>query len=574
LLQENYTRNLYKIFPYNSPFWEYYEIFKNQTLWSFGKENDIKNYESIDNNLLIQIAKYKSAFAKSATAGLAVLTDTEDPFQESQDEFHCGLQLLDDLKDWREDYKSSKHSFILNLLFNEENVKDISRVPINEEQINTIGRYIFLSGFAIKILNRAKSHFENALSLSVDKNVPLWHGLLKRNIAKCSDLVNHYSRETDWIVKKRQQVSQIHSTSTPNEFKINILNDSRGIIKRGIKYIILEHQHDYPEMMHHLLLPDFNNSVNQVDVSSNLFQRMIVLDNLLDLNLFIQDDKLAKILTEDLKFILNSKNKFVKGGWSYFPEYPWIPPDADSLAQIIKLVIKSNNLEIIGSFIEDINLLVNDNRYDDGSFRTWILDHKDKGILQNKINECVKIYWGEYFGKDIEITINVLLALSMLDRSKYQDVISKGIEKIYSVQNDEGYWNSGWYSGKYYATNLVTKLINTFGNVNLKSLKKVKEYIQNEQNDDGGWGQNKSDSLNTTYALSSLQNLLVYEDCEDSVFKKGIEYLVTHQKSTGSWEAVKYICMPQAVVPFRSETITTSYVVGFLSKYFNTHKSE
>lgn len=54
----------------------------------------------IDDKELMLMAKSKSSFAKCATAGLWVLSGCNgksDTFDRTQDLFHAGLQILDDL---------------------------------------------------------------------------------------------------------------------------------------------------------------------------------------------------------------------------------------------------------------------------------------------------------------------------------------------------------------------------------------------------------------------------------------------------------------------------------------------
>ena len=181
-------------------------------------------------------------------------------------------------------------------------------------------------------------------------------------------------------------------------------------------------------MEHIMELPDFSKGINPQCgkmVEGKLFQRTILLDILFDLNDLQSNLFSKKTINNEIKIIINSKMKTVRGGWNYFPGYEYLPPDTDDLAQVIQVIVRSKN-NIINEYIDDsIGLLLDHNTYPNYTFKTWILDPNDNNPIQELYKIAVKDYWGDFCGKDIEVTANMLYALAIYNKEKYSEIIAK-----------------------------------------------------------------------------------------------------------------------------------------------------
>jgi squalene cyclase len=212
-----------------------------------------------------------------------------------------------------------------------------------------------------------------------------------------------------------------------------------------------------------------------------------------------------------------------------------------------------------------------------GGIETWIIPKKNSSEnqkLQKKFNETK---WG--VGPDIDVMANFLYALCLEDFDRYKEFIENSTKYIYSKIEKDSFWNSRWYYGWQYGTMICVRLgvellknNATLHNIYSEIFHKIRNYIIENQKEDGGWSINltaNSDSLNTSLALSTLMLFgKSYDDRE--ILQKGINFLKNKQNKDGSWEAVSFI-KPKLNEPYKSKGITTSYALNALTKYNGTN---
>lgn len=332
----------------------------------------------------------------------------------------------------------------------------------------------------------------------------------------------------------------------------------------------LEQRYNYPEMAHRMALPNLEEPglVGGITVVNSLFQRAIVLDSFIDLRNLSNDIDFAEIISNEISFLEKSRLKSIRGGWSYFPGYPWLPPDTDDLAQITQALVKIGYPRIKELIDDPIALLIESNRLPDGTFRTWILDPHDNGKIQKVLRESVTTIWGDRCGKDIEVTANMLYALSIYDREKYRAIIEKGSMSVSEAQTPDGIWKSIWYWGIFYGTYVATRLL-ALTKTRVDCLHTTKEFFINKQFPDGGWGNRKSDPLNTALAILSLMDMEAAGcDIDHGIVDQAISYLTHNQNPEGCWGQVPFIKMfiGQKEITYQSKTITTAFVLKALAK--------
>lgn len=562
-----------KLFPPESVFWKYFDMYgkcfeagiiKEKKI--FGKAESAK----ITDEDFESITKSKCAFAKCTTAGLISLSgiDTDgDPFVFSQDQFHSGLQILDDLDDWKEDFKNNRNSYLLGLAFSDIEFKKI--LDASDYKENVLGKYIYLSGLAVDLLYKALKYFQNAQKSCKKLNVPAWLLLIESYIIKCEDLIHNYL-----YVINQTNARNKHITVKDKELNLPVVVVSSqlySVFKNALQYILIERDNSYLEMTHVMKLPSSEMKLtedNGINVYGNIFQRSIILETYLDINTL--DNKIIEneIIRGDLLEIVNYKARNVNGGWSYFPEYSLLPPDTDDLAQVIQLLVRSNYSIINDLIDEPLNLLMNYNNNDDGTFKTWILDPLDESEQQQKLKKAVQNYWGDYYGRDIEVTANLLYSLFLYDKNRFIEIIDRGIERIVKSREAQGHWKSVWYCGPYYGTYIVARLL-AETNFRTDCLLETKKFILSSQNNDGGWGINKSDPLNTALAVLILKYIdKVYDSDSRPFFEKAISYLEREQLNIGSWKNIPFIKMKigERELTYGSETISTAFVLKALTK--------
>lgn len=567
-LHKTAIAELYKLFPPNSLFWTFYSKYENDffsTDFRLKKTKLKNNNPPIFEDFIKDIVK-RNSFAKCTTAGLLTLNPNVksdiDPFVLTQDYFHIGLQLLDDLEDWRDDFKKGRSSYVLAKSFSDPILLNALKTNVNKTAI--LGKYIYYSGLATNIFDLAISNFEKSLYSSSQYRVPNWNTFLEKFIIKTQKQRDEISS----LVERKLIIKKIHSLS----FKIPPLSRSLDdklnykFIKSALKYINIELESNFVEMEHILELPDFSSGINPKrgqTIVGKLFQRTLVLDLFFELNNLQKNLIPEKIIDNEIEYILDSKMKNVKGGWNYFPSYKYLPPDTDDLAQVIQVLVKSSQNNI-NQFVDvAIDLLLTHNMYKNNTFKTWILDPNSTHPLQKLHEATIENYWGNFHGKDIEVSANMLYALAVYNKNKYSTIISKGIDSILSFQNNDGTWSSIWYWDNFYGTYVVVRLL-SYLDARIDALKLTAKYLEENQNKDGGWGHKESNPISTALSILILLDIKNTSlEIGDDVFKQSVNYLVKCQKKSGDWSNVPFIKMKVGgkYVSYESSTITTVFVL-------------
>lgn len=577
LLHERALEALFLIFPADSPFWNMFKEYRSQFLAVSGFERGMSalylNGEETDKQVRA-IAENKSAFAKCATAGLLTLVGDAggaDPFVETQNRFHAGLQLMDDLEDWKEDYLKGRPSCLLCSVLSDARLRKAMQDRPGDE-IGILGRFIYFSGAAGETLAAAKTAFERSLESCKRYDIPLWKDLVGRTLLKAEGLEQDIAKTKSLLLAKRETSHRMHEKDPACLSELRKHLDGFPLadpLSRAAGYLIVEQEGGYPEMTHRMAVPgspEKSDGNFPVDASGNIFQRTMVLETFLDFNSMRQEIIDDKIVANELDFVERSRVTTVRGGWSYFPGYRLLPPDSDDLAQVVRIAARTKSTGM-RHFIDDaVSLLILSNRYADGTFHTWILDPNDHGSEQEALRTAVASYWGERSGKDIEVTSNLASALSDYDPEKYREVVRSATEAVIGARTGEGTWPGVWYCGRYYGTYAAVRLLSGT-EPGRHVLARTYDFLVENQSVDGGWGERGSDPLNTSFAVLSLCCMrgLVPERAGADL-NRAVSYLVGTQRPRGSWEPVPFINMyiGGKKIIYRSETLTTALVVRAL----------
>ena len=185
---------LYKIFPHNSRFWDFYSTFFDEYARSVLCEK--ANHSSIESSYgdreFHGVAKGKAAMAKYPVAAQAVLSGQDEKMlllTESLDCFHVGYQYWDDLVDWKEDLANSKYSLLLTKAL--EHVAPDRRTGTDQLR-ERIGRVVYYSGLAEEHLDQSFKWMERAYELSITAGCTVWAAHVKsaqkQTVALAADL--------------------------------------------------------------------------------------------------------------------------------------------------------------------------------------------------------------------------------------------------------------------------------------------------------------------------------------------------------------------------------------------------
>ena len=162
---------LYALFPSGSPFWEHFRPMVERFLASMIEERTHKGkprpypYEEYD-----RVSRQKMSMVLVNPIGLAVLGNVPERIPtllSAWDELDVAVVIIDDIKDWEEDYRDGNYTFMLAqaLGFNDGKMS----LPKNEEELIT---QVVFSGAMEDLYERGAWHLDRAVALAHEAKAP------------------------------------------------------------------------------------------------------------------------------------------------------------------------------------------------------------------------------------------------------------------------------------------------------------------------------------------------------------------------------------------------------------------
>ncbi len=247
-----------------------------------------------------------------------------------------------------------------------------------------------------------------------------------------------------------------------------------------------------------------------------------------------------------------------RGGWSYFPGLPELPPDADSLAAVLSLFVRI--APELTSLCEGAVDAVLTGTNTDGSFETWIVADEDdaRESMLWGIRNC----WGS--GRDVDVVAHFCHALWLWAPERHTQRALHGARYLLEKQRPDGSWQATWYVGPAYGTALALRLLREIG-LGVTASERAVRFLLASQQPDGCWSVGPSGSLQTALSLLALGQAA--SDLTQEAMRRGCEALVTRQLADGSWQASPWIRMEigratgktLAIATYKSVTVTTAF---------------
>ncbi|WP_114206219.1 squalene--hopene cyclase [Acidisarcina polymorpha] len=147
----------------------------------------------------------------------------------------------------------------------------------------------------------------------------------------------------------------------------------------------------------------------------------------------------------------------------------------------------------------------------------------------------------------VDITGRILEMLATYGYTSKDKRVERAIKFIYDQQEPDGSWFGRWGVNYIYGTFLVLRGLEAIGVWNHEpQIQQAAEWIRMVQNSDGGWGEScesyddpgtrgvgVSTPSQTAWALLGL---LAAGDTRSDSVAKGIRWLLSHQRTDGSWD--------------------------------------
>ncbi|MEA2689949.1 MAG: squalene-hopene/tetraprenyl-beta-curcumene cyclase, partial [Candidatus Eremiobacteraeota bacterium] len=461
----------------------------------------------------------------------------------------------DDLVDWRTDLHERVPSMLLRRL--------IDRWPdaAGEENLTQLGRELYYGGAASAVLDLAigeMDRFDDALA-GID--LPAWRAsgaVLRRKLLETRS-------ETERIVRANTERARALPRLDPTP--IGGTGIAAELASRALDYLLLQWRRGWGEARHLATFRaedgfEVERSVQDGDV----FQRATTTEALLEVER-TYGAALQPLIAAEIDHLHAMRRRDGIGGWSYFPDLPELPPDADDLAQVMLVLVRAGRAGDVAATCDPVlDVLLRDNANDDGSFETWIVPARDRSPGQERQAFYTARAWGT--GGDPDVVANLLYALRSYDEPRFAATIERGARFLLRRQHAAGYWESSWYFGPYYGTYVATRFLAGRGDA-VAAVVRATAFLLDAQRADGGWGdEHGSDALGTALALLALLYAPHADPPERAAIERGLGYLARHGDAEGGWPAAPFIRLeigrpsgkPTRIGTYASKTITTAFV--------------
>ncbi|AFY50883.1 squalene cyclase [Nostoc sp. PCC 7524] len=560
---------LQQLFLPNASFWSrfrnYYAGYTDACLqeqyFALGK----RHWSEYTQALAIEIIKGKTGVAKCTIAGLVELAQNDElliPLTASIDHFYLANQMLDDLLDWKDDLRCQIPSLLLSRLLKEWPVHGTQQeLELLKKQLE---REVYYGGHATYLLEMSLQFLEDAEILKADLPNLLWWNITAKLRRKCQALLDDINQIISRNLQRVRAESKFVFTLPPAQ------SQWQQIAWDGVRFVVKQWQLGFGEARHIMeFAHDQGFSAEKEYQYGDVFQRALIADALCDANIS-PGQLLQPILDKEVNYLLSRQCTTGVGGWSYFPDLPELPPDADDLAQVMQVFLRAGHQTAVEKYCEaPLDVLLKDCSHDDGSFETWLVPTTNLTPEQERQAEFIKCAWGT--GSDTDVIANLFYALTLFDHGRFAENITQGVNYIESQQQPDGSWLSTWYHGPYYGTYVCLRLL-AIAKPKSPAIARALNFLHHSQLADGGWGLNdESDALNT--ALSLLGLAVVQKSgsvaSDRTIAQKALTYLQSSQNSDQAWPNCQLIRMELGratgkvlqVLSYGSSTVTTAFVL-------------
>jgi squalene-hopene/tetraprenyl-beta-curcumene cyclase len=561
-------RLLNELFPGGSRFWERFGGYLRDLAEACVVEAEFgsgrRPWRSFTEDVAKEVAIKKAAIAKASIAGLAGLAGVAGPsaaLDSAVDHYNVAYQMFDDLGDWKKDLRRRQPSLLLARLLPDDG--PFGADALNPEQIGGIARKLYYEGHAGHVLRVALGQLAEAdAALGQIPAVPFADAVagLRR---RCQDL------EADIARIVAENASRVKAQPV---VKVTIPDAGNRpwahLAWTALQNTLTEWRRGFGEARHLMNFSWDQGFSGATEVQAgDVYQRSLLAEALSEA-VGLAGPDLEPAVAHEIGYLLGRAQPQQPGGWSYFPELPELPADADDLAQMIRLLCMSGRRDLVaGRCDPPLAALLQTGVHPDGSMETWILPADPQLRSQQRQAQFVEVAWGT--GPDPEVMANLLHALHVYDAARFAGTIERGLDFIERAQAAGGSWSSTWYFGPFYGVFVASRAL-VAARPGSDALSRAITFVRDSQLPDGGWGAADSDALSTSLALQTLAlappELVDASDPERAGRARG--WLEADRGADG-WRGCPFIQMnvnrasggPITTVFYSSRTITTAFVL-------------
>ena len=345
---------------------------------------------------------------------------------------------------------------------------------------------------------------------------------------------------------------------------------AEGALERASAFLLAQAGQEFAEARHVMTFSraaGFSGTTEQQ--SGDIFARATLAHLFLDIAGLAETAQWAAefrgVARREAGYIASAKVPNRTGGWSYFPDLPELPPDADSLAAALSLFVRIAP-EYTALCREPVELTL-DSAAADGAFETWIVAPGDAPSDRARMQLAIRNCWGT--GADPDVLAHFYYALWLWAPDRYREAVRRGVSKLIEMQQPNGAWQATWYVGPAYCTGLALRLLRETG-MGSEAIERAFRFLLDTQREDGSWGDEASAPLQTALSIAALRHAEPGSSLNG--MRRGAAALRERQLADGSWLASPWIQMEIGratgkilrVATYQSVTLTTAFCLRAL----------
>lgn len=564
------TRILSDFFPTESLFWEYFDKYYLEHICASvaeinllsgdpGKSWNISQFE--------EIAKGRAALAKFVPVAMAVLAGDVSSLkciEDSQDAFHVAFQSYDDLVDWKEDFAARRTSFLLSQVF--DYCSSLGKQKSLDAE--TVGRMLYFSGIAEKMLEVAYNHFSLALELVKELRCEQWKLVIRTK--RIAVEILRYDLEQLRLKELRK-----HLRSPVQSRKCGLLQQREpknrksynDAIRRGLDFL-RKNQYSDGRWRDFPLNVGFGDEYVTAYVGRTL--------SVVSKGGFARE-LIKPMIERAAERVVQTQRE--SGGWGWNDAFI---EDSDTSANSILFLIM-NGYAIDSSAKRGLKHLLKAENLENGGIRTYSPSAISAALSRQHPFFPSKPGQG-YSGwcaPDPCITSIVALALDRLKDETWNGVLLEAMSFLSKQQNPCGYWNAYWFASNVFATSLCIQALDSCS-LYTANVSKGREWISEMINTSDVTISANGNHINPFELAEAAVAINGLYPSYCSALKPKLDDLVSLQLDDGSWAPSCRLQIPESWVlkpkdPNARKSIsfdrlrvfTTVTVIDALSKYLN-----
>lgn len=514
----------------------------------------------------IELARGKGCVAEVTAAGLAALAadgTARDAVAGSIAGYNIACQFLDDVRDWRKDAVAGRPSLVLAEAMRQAGIRTADLRAAGRDRdamLDTLGRVIYFGGAAASVLNRARAELRAASRGVSGLALEPW----QRKLAETGDRAERFRKI---IADSPGTVAASPRTQAPVTIRFPGTSEvpEREFILHSLRWLLEQWRIGFPEAKHVMRFDSrlgFTGGTTQV---GEVFARALVAGTLLVADPLL-GGQLRPCAEREARYLLDARRD-EPGLWSYFPGLPELPPDADDVAEVLRVLVGTGQVVPVERELRSCLDLAFGQAAPDGSFGTWLIPPDHTGPIARRQREYAVRYWGT--GADVEVMANLLHAAGLFDPAGFAEPVRRGLRYVLAAQHPTGFWPTTWYHGELYAAYACARLLASHPGTGARQLRACLAGIESSASG-GAWRSGESaepDPVSTALALLTLAEIRETGlDVPADLIRMALGRLMKWQDDDGGMPSAPFIRMemgrtgklPPEMLSYGSRTVTAA----------------